>query len=354
MWPIRPRRTGGRTRTGSRRRRPGTAASGNDRPSHRADSRRHRGHRRAADDRAPAAGVSHRRSRPEVVAHCSHTAGGRRTDRRGTPRGRGAHAQRALRSVRHRGRALRRDRARRGPVRAVGWPAARAAVLRGHRRRLRAHQPAADDAGQAGRHRCRCRRVDHRGRQRVQLHGRRERHLGRARPYRWRGLRLPRGVARGPVPVRRGHRGRRGRARLPAMERGPGPGLPGRRRQLHAGRGGGGPSRLCRPAPCAGRSGDRPARPVPRGHHMDAAAAHPGWRTLVRGAPHAYLSALVRRGLVASAGNGGERSRDGHALPARSGQPHREPSPPGHRRPGRGRPAGHLSRVACTAGPPHQ
>ncbi len=341
-------------RTGSRRRRPGTAASANDRPSHRVDGRRHRSHRRAADDRAPAAGVSDRRSRPEVVTHRPHTAGGRRTDRRGTPGGRGAHAQRGIRSVRHRGRALRRDRPRRGSIRAVGWPAARAAVLRGHRRRLRAYQPVADDAGQAGRDRCRCRRVDHRGRQRVQLHGRRERYLGRACPDRRRGLQLPRGVARGGVPVRRGRRGRRGRARLLAVERGPGPGLPGRRRQLHAGRGGGGPGGVCRPAPCAGRSGDRPARPVPRGHRMDAAAAYPRGRALVRGAPYAHLSALVRRGLVTSAGNGGERSRDGHALPARRGQPHREPSPPGHRGPGRGRPAGHLSRVACPAGPPRR
>jgi hypothetical protein len=87
---------------------------------------------------------------------------------------------------------------------------------------------------------------------------------------------------------------------------------------------------------------------------MDAAAAHPGRRTLVRGAPHAYLSALVRRGLVASAGDGGERGRDGHALPARRGQPHREPGPPGRRRPGRGRPAGQLSPVACAAGPPRE
>ena len=80
----------------------------------------------------------------------------------------------------------------------------------------------------------------------------------------------------------------------------------------------------------------RAPRALPRRHRLDPAAAHPGRRALAGAAPHARLPALVRRRMVAPAGDADGRGGHGPAQPARGGQPDRRSRPAGRRRPGRG------------------
>ena len=214
-----------------------------------------------------------------------------------------------------------------------GLPAAPPAGAPGHRkcRRCGAARPA-DAPGGSGRPAGRGRSgMDHRVRQRVQLHGRGERHLRRACTDRRGGLRLLCGVGAAPVPAGRQPRGGRRRADVPAVERRPGPGVPRRRRQLFTRRGPGRAGRGRGAARGAGRGGPRPARPVPGGHRVDAAAAHPGGRALAAGPPDARLPAVVRRWLVAPGGHPADRGPDHPAHPAGHGQPE-----PGSAGPGRG------------------
>ena len=73
--------------------------------------------------------------------------------------------------------------------------------------------------------------------------------------------------------------------------------------------------------PSRGRA--RPPRALHRRHRLDAAAAHPGRRALAGAAPHSCLPAVVRRRMVAPAGDGDGRGDHGPAQPARGGQPGR-------------------------------
>ena len=62
---------------------------------------------------------------------------------------------------------------------------------------------------------------------------------------------------------------------------------------------------------------------LPRGHRLDPAASHPGRRTLAGTAPQPHLPEVVRRRLVAPAGDGDSGGDHRPAEPAGSGQPGR-------------------------------
>ena len=190
--------------------------------------RRDGSRRRAADDCAAAqAGCARRPCRP-VVAFGADTARRRGADRRRPGRGRADSAGRRRRAPGVRGcdRLLRPARPPRRPARPAGGFPSHAPGGRGIRGRGGACLPAGA-AGLRARHRGRGGGgVAGRLRQRLQLHGRRERHLRRPRTDRRGGLRVPRRMAAGRIRRRLGSGARGRRVCLPALERRPCPGLP--------------------------------------------------------------------------------------------------------------------------------